>query len=250
MKVIGLIILHYGKEYLQAAIGSIYPVVDEIIVLYTPTPSHGNRTDLRCPDHFEELYYEAMINHGAKVLFEHQSFENEGAQRDYGRNLCIHRGADIIVVADADEVSDTEILGGLIKDAYDNPVAKLKVWMRHFYRSFGWCCLDNDRQERIYNVHAPVKSERVADVAEPFVYHMGYAQSVKITQYKIDIHGHKPEWRTDINWFEDKFLNYVPGETKDVHPVVPGMWNPKTFDRSKMPQLLLDHPYYKLPIIR
>jgi len=50
MKVIAYYILHYGHEYINYSMRSIYNHVDEIIILYSEHPSHGTLTALQNPD--------------------------------------------------------------------------------------------------------------------------------------------------------------------------------------------------------
>ena len=75
--------------------------------------------------------------------------------------------------------------------------------------------------------------------------HMGYAQSVDITRYKISIHGHKHEFRS--GWLK-KFVTWKPG-VMDVHPVGVNTWTPEPFDKSLIEDLVGDHPYFHLETI-
>lgn len=50
MKTVASYILHYGKEWLYESMRSVWPVVDEIHLFYSPAPSHGHSTTLRNPE--------------------------------------------------------------------------------------------------------------------------------------------------------------------------------------------------------
>ncbi len=76
-------------------------------------------------------------------------------------------------------------------------------------------------------------------------FHMGYARSIKDIEYKINIHGHKNEWRAE--WME-MYRNWKYG-MNDVHPTCEGIWNPEPFDKTTLPELMRDHPYYDLEAI-
>ena len=77
--------------------------------------------------------------------------------------------------------------------------------------------------------------------------HMGYAQRPEIVQYKQLTHGHRNEWRHDVDWFTDKFM---ANAQTDTHPVGSEYWNPERVDPlDYMPRWMQDHSYYHMQVI-
>ncbi len=79
------------------------------------------------------------------------------------------------------------------------------------------------------------------------VAHMGYAQSARITEYKLKTHGHIGQFRWDIDWFQDRFL---ANAQHDCHPVGSDYWNPEPVNPlDYMPDWMRNHPYFNLEVI-
>jgi hypothetical protein len=251
MKTVAYYMLHYGKEWLHHSMRSIADHVDEICVFYTSTPSHGHGTQLQNPDTREELY---DITKAFDVYWhDTPGFHWEGEHKDFAVNTCIdtHK-ADIVLAVDADEIWHPDHLEECLEVAMEGDCRHYRVEFMHFWRSLKWVCHDAAMPIRLHCFHHDRKLEEyyitcVADGIRLKVYHMGYAQSPSITQYKQDIHGHKDQWR--IGWFENTFLPWEPG-MNDVHPTNVDFWNPVPFDDDGMLQYLVgDHLYWDLDII-
>jgi len=250
-KTVGLVILHYGKEYLYYTLQSLLQAVDAVVIVYSSVSSH-NRTDLVCPETRDDLLAELSFVRGSadqqKIYWHDRVFSNEWEHRNYAFEECKKLGADVIAVADADEVWDPEELKKAIAFARENNKARYRIMMQHFYRSFNEVCRDPHRQVRLMCPNAPSNEEIDMHTENPVIHHFGYAQSESIIRYKISCHGHKSEFRPE--WFEKKFLKYIPFITKDVHPVChSGFWNPEPYDKEKLPDILKGHPYYHKEII-
>lgn len=242
MKVLAYIPLHYGAEYLEAAIKSVLPCVDCVLILYTKKPSYGYDDEIECPDSEEALKDIAYRAAGDKIHWidvtgmARQETDHRGIAFTYAQG----KGFDQILAVDADEVWDTEMLKIALKKAAESPYRRINVngWV-HFWRSFTWACFDGFLPTRIYNLgDKDVKSDGIVDGR---IYHFGYAQDTNIVTYKMTCHGHKSEIRP--NWLKEKFLNWVPG-IDDVHPVSIGLWNPVSFEKETLPQVLKEHPNY------
>lgn len=250
MKVVGFTALHYGAQYLGWAIRSIIDHVDEHHIAYTAIGSHGHRTQIRCPETRDELYAIAKAAAGDKLRWHDGEWPHEGAQRD-----SIHEyapDADVIVVLDADEIWGE----GLVEEAIDATTSgNFKRWrlpIIHYWRSFSRCVL-----------HDPAFPVRIlrpklsGDMSDECTYdpglqhlvinHFGYAQSPAIVEYKILTHGHRNEWRKDIDWFKDR---YLANAQTDCHPVGSEYWNPERIDPyDYMPQWMETHPFFHLGVI-
>lgn len=78
--------------------------------------------------------------------------------------------------------------------------------------------------------------------------HMGYAQRPVTVGYKQYVHGHRNEWRQDIDWFRDR---YLANAQADCHPVNVNYWNPEAVQPlDYMPSWMTEHPYFGLEVIK
>ena len=242
--------LHYGAEWLKHSMRSIRPFVDEVYVFYSSKPSHGHTTKRQNPESRKQLM---EISKEFDVTWvDCPDFKHEGYHRDFAVDICANKGADLILVVDADEIWDPEHLAYSIEFAKKENYLRVKVEMIHFWRSVRWVCTDVLMPDRFVKPHADggeypfTYTDHEGDRLK--VFHMGYAQTPKIVAYKQDIHGHKGEWR-DF-WFDIKFMQWKPGG-KDVHPTCFNMWNPVEYlDDGTLEYLIGDHPYWQMDIIK
>lgn len=248
-KVLAYIPLHYGADYLKYAIQSVYPVVDEILILYTSIPSHGHSTVMLCPDTMERLQSEAyIVDPDSKIVWNNGIYSREGIHRDTAFDYAKTKGFNIVIALDSDEVWNTQYLQELIKEVYDRKSEKCLIWMRHLWRSFNYICNDPMRQERIYYIGPDKTGLIYASQPVNQVWHFGYARELHQVEYKISIHGHSGEWLLPKQrWFEEKYKPFPP--VQDVHPTCRDTWNPVPFDRYELPELMRDHPWFEKEII-
>lgn len=245
MKIVGLSVLHYGADYLKYAIGSVIDFVDEHYVIYSAQGSHGHRTSEVCPDTREQLAALAIEAAGSKLRWYEGEFANEGAQREYIHTLA--PDADCIIVVDSDEVYSQhtlEIIQNYI-ELNNEYVERLRLPFVHYWRSFkrGFAH-DPAFPERVIFPKA-AKNTRDTLLSEP-VHHFGYAQRSDIVRYKQLTHGHKAEWRKDVDWFNDVFM---ANRQHDCHPVGSDAWNCEDMDASKLPAILANHPFREMDVI-
>lgn len=240
MKVSCLTVAHYGADYLGHALRSVEPFVDEMHVVYTPTPSHGTQTHAKPPDTKDEMYAAAMSAGRKMVWHEVNKFTMEGPHRDYALSLC---KGDLALVVDCDEVWNQAVLEKALKLAYDG---KTRNWLVNFttpWRSFSWYCTDNLWPVRIIDLRQP-KSNATAYIPKEFgaIHHFGYAVRDQVCRYKLLIHGHKAQWRD--GWYENKWCAPLP--PTDCHPTDVGIWNPAPYDKNKLPGIMREHPFWNL----
>ena len=252
MKVAAYYTIHYGVDYLAYSIKSIYDVVDEILILYSAQPSHGKGTNLICPDTEDELKRQASLNDkDQKITWIEGVWGTEGEHRNVAFQMAKKKDCDILVMVDFDEIWDDFILGQLINESYIDPVYELRIKMRHLWRSFCWACEDAMTQGRIFNLKKAYLWQTSIRYAKGFdndyVWHFGYARSVRNIKYKTSIHGHGDEWRDD--WFKKTFKKWKPG-MNDVHPTCLDTWHPKEYDKNKMPEFMREHPFFNLDTIK
>lgn len=250
MKVIAYYALHYGMEWLAWSMRSVRGYVDEICVFYSSKPSHGQSTELENPE--PKSYLKIVADMYDAAWFDGE-YEHEGIHRDHAVQVCVERGADIVLVIDADEIWPIQLISGEIDFWRNIPIDLLheyprnsRVPMIHFWRSVNWG-MPNDQAfpVRVINPRG-LDTTRYISSDDGKVLHMGYAQSPKIIEYKQSVHGHKNEWRE--NWFEEKFMKWQPGDG-DVHPTNVDYWTPEPMDKAQFHALIHDHPYYFLGLI-
>lgn len=246
MKIVGYMALHYGKDYMESAIRSVIDVVQEFHILYTREGSHGTRIQAPCPETEDELFAIAAQFGWHKVYWHSGAWSSEGRQRDMIHQIA--PDADIILVVDADEIWSPRLVDVAIKlhEDSDGPY-RLRAPMVHFWRSFKRAI-----------VHDPAFPERVIYPQKanktigglPYVghiAHMGYAQRPEIIAYKMKIHGHLKEFRTDVDWFQDVFM---ANRQHDCHPIGSDYWNAEPVNPlDYMPIWMTAHPYFHCEVI-
>ena len=242
MRVEGLMVLHYGLDYLPWAIRSVLDHVDRFHVVYAESPSHGFQAGTPCPESRQQLL--DSVSHLPKVQWHDVGFRHEGQHRDWALAQC---HSDLALVVDADEVWDLDVLERALKHAWDGSV---QTWRLNFttpWRSFNWVVRDNMWPDRIHDKrHSRI--QRWGYLPKDFgeVHHFGYAVTDEVMSYKIKCHGHKPEWRAD--WFDEKWSAWPPVD--DVHPTCDDTWHPEPYDRELLPALMREHPFWDKEMIK
>lgn len=248
MKILAYCSLHYGVEWLEWAIRSVEPLVDEFHIFYTPHPSHGHRTRMTIPEGESREVLKSIAD-GFDIVVWHDvdKFWQEGDHRDYCVEVLTELGADLILWVDADEVWDLDVLAEALDFAAAGTARNYLVHASHFWCGVNDICYDDCMPVRI------IKPSGTGDAFIPGMgfYHFGYAQSEMIVLYKSKIHGHRNDWRK--NWFS-MYKGWAPGKTYKcgVHPTNEcddktgkPFWTPVPFNRYDIEHLIGDHPYFK-----
>ena len=250
MRIISLTICHYGFDFLPYALRSVHDFVDAQYVLYTPQGSHGHRTDAVCPDTKDMLIEAAIAGAGDKLRWHEGVYANEGQHRE-----MIHRlvpDADCIVVVDADEVYSESLINDIDRhfDDLRHYPKRMRLPMWHYWRSFNRGFMhDPALPERLIFPRVMTGRESATwdgNGQTGVIHHFGYAQRSEIVEYKQLTHGHKGEWRKDVDWFKDVFM---ANRQTDTHPVGSEYWNCEDMDLSQLPSVLKDHPFKDLDVI-
>lgn len=241
-KVIAYCPLHYGVEYLDAAIRSVEKFVDRIHIYYTALPSYGFYSS-NYPPETEEQLREIALNASSKVHWFRIRARTEGDHRSIIVEDCRGTDYDLILGFDGDEVYEEQDLQQALQAAYDSPSRYFGIdGYVNFWRSFNWACYDGFRPVRITNLHNDAGQQDV----KCRIYHFSCAQSEPIMRYKYEIHGHHEEIRPD--WLEKVYFGWKEGD-QDLHPVAHGIWNPVPFDKDRLPVILKQHPNFDKPVI-
>jgi hypothetical protein len=252
-KILAYTVLHYGAQWLEFALRSVQDLVDEHHIFYTPHPSHGTRTRKSLPEGEDrQTLHSISYMMGAK-WHDTDQFRYEGKQRDYCVKYLAENGANMIVVVDADEVWDIDVLSNAIDFAFDGDARDYGVHAIHFWRGVNWVCYDDCMPIRLIKPYLFLGTSYCPGRG---FYHMGYAQSEMLIQYKMTIHGHRSELRK--NWYPI-FRDWKgPEDTPEcgVHPTNEcddktgkPFWVPVPFDRYDLIDLIGDHPYFNDEIV-
>lgn len=242
-KIVAYTALLYGKCYLNHAIRSIIDDVDGYIVLYSPTGSHGHRTDTPCPDTRDELREIAYQAAGDKLRWFEGTWAHEGQQRDSIYDIV--PDADVIVVLDSDEVFSPGLVNAAIEHGLKENVRQVRIPLLHHWRSF--------YKGFTHDPAAPTRIifPKVKDGATTYtppdnqhLLHYGYAITPELMRYKWLIHGHLAEMRKDVDWLNDV---YLANRQFDCHPVGSDYW--LEVEDITPPDFMLDHPFAGLDLI-
>lgn len=260
MKRIGFCCLYYGKSWLAWAVKAAQEAVDEIHVIYTDRPSFGNASNVKCPDSEEELKYEASRFLQKPIFWHRGNFPNEGAHRDAIYPIAKDRGVEQILVFDSDEVFEPAMAKAALDAAVgQNGICRMRFM--HFFRSFRWVCHDPCMPVRILNLGKdgrPKPGEWYLSPQLRPVWHFGYMQNFELMRAKWGGgHGHQAELK--LNWMVEKYFNFKPGVTTDVHPcngyndkTGKYFWEPEATDletMAAMEPILGSHPWWNEELI-
>jgi hypothetical protein len=253
-KIIGYSALHYGKEYLAWAMRSVEPFVDEFHILYAKDPSYGFLPDtpgLKCPDTRQELFQESHRFVKKPVFWHDGNWKNEIDHRDEITKITKGQDVDLIIVVDHDEVWYPQELKLALERTMKRTEHVIRIRQRHLWRSFHWTCDEQCMPVRF--VRPKGSGEWYLSPQDYPVYHFAYAQCEFLTKYKMEIHGHKRDIRK--TWFEDTFKRWTPQNPfDDVHPHHGNhQFSPRPIsdmDKAAIAELMYDHPYMKLDLIR
>ena len=235
--------IHYGAEYLEASIQSIFDNVDKIVILYTSKPSYGHSTNIACPETEEEIKQVAIKAAGEKLEWVNIHAQGEGSHR--GQIWEYTSGYDVLLAVDADEVWEPSELTKAIQETYEGSAWRRNVsGFINFWKSFDYACYDSFVPARLFKISATNKDEQTINGK---IYHFGYAQSDKIMNYKFEIHGHKNEIKP--GWLQNTYFGWNT-ETRLLHPTSNGIWGEAIpFDKNTMPDCLKKHPNFNREII-
>lgn len=271
MKIVGMMALHYGIEYLPWAVRSVIEELDEMWFIHTPVGNHNGGSDalpLPASENPLILYEAARAAAGSRFRwYSNSNWHTEGEQRDTIFQLA--PDADRIVVVDSDEIYGPGLVQAALSASFQyRDVRNWRLPFIHLWRGFDRAILHdpaypvrliNPRAqsgEATFDAHAhdDAKRELLARTTEYVpefhtrVVHAGYAISPELMRYKMTVHGHSAEFRKDIDWFSERYEN--PAATHDLHPVGSEYWNAEPIDIMQYaPMFLMEHPRYAQAVL-
>lgn len=247
-KIVAFVALLYGSDYLEYAIRSVIDQVQEVHIAFDQFGhgSHGNYTDAQCPDTRNDLYSIAESAAGNKLHWHDGGpWAYEGLQRDSIYQYA--PDADMVVTLDYDEIWQPGLLELALEQVKNSNIRSWRVSFRHYWRSFYRCILhDPAYPTRIVNTRAS-GGEGTIDSHGLSINHFGYSIRPEVMTYKWKVHGHKSQYRTDVDWFNDV---YMANRQTDCHPVGSDAWNPEPVDPWQyLPDFMGQHEYASMDVI-
>lgn len=253
-KILGYIPLFYGKEYLHACITSMLPWVDKLIIVYVDKGSQGHATNVPCPETKEEL--QAIVtNIGSDKIEWHNCINEKHPTEPYFANESEHRnyihkfskGYDMIFTLDADEVVEAEDMPAAIEHVMRSTKRHISInGFINFWRSFDYACLDGFRPFRFINLHNASGATDESDLCKLRIYHFSTCQDIRTIRFKWNVSGHASELRP--GWIDQVYLGWredmIDEPRQNLHPVAHDIWNAIRFDKTKLPEVLREHPNY------
>jgi hypothetical protein len=236
--------LHYGSPYLEYAMRSVIDSVDRFYVLYSKDGSHGAKSKQFLPytESRQNLHAIADEVCGNKLVWIDGKWTHEGQQRD---SIHLHApNADVILVIDYDEIWPDGVAAQAITEAKERGFQRYRLPMLHYWRSFRKAILHDPAYPTRVIVPSGEGSEYIHTAK---LNHMGYAIPTWLLDYKMAIHGHRGQWRKDIDWRVDR---WDANAQSDLHPVGSEYWNTEFIDPlDYMPAFMQNHPYYDKEVI-
>lgn len=259
--VIAVYVVHYGQDYLEYSIRSIYDHVDKIIISVglkswsykgsKPIDENFLKWILDLPKKYEKI----------------QIITGEWSKDEDQRNDTIQyvKDFDYYFLLDYDEIYDPVNLDGFYDFAEDHKeFSVFRIPFLNFWRSFGYVIQEEvfSPVQRFFRIGRRFKfklscissyKRRVqVDVPSDICccYHFSYAKTVEEISYKINTWMHAPD--ISANWLE-RFVDWNGNRTmKNLYPLrgQEQIWKKAMeFDKNRLPFLLQSHPYYSLDVI-
>lgn len=241
IKTLGFMTIHYAGAYLREALLSVVDHVDKFAVAYSRQPSQGHGTDRKCPDSEESIYDICKDVLGNKLIWD--AADRYGAENEHRAvRYKYAQGFDLILTVDSDEVYASEQLQASFEYAYWGIDRYYGIdGYINFWRSFDWVCTDGFRPIRIENLHRQSHTQDLN--LKQTIYHFSTCQPIEIMAYKYGVFGHAHEVRH--GWLNDVYYGWSPDAPfDDVHCVARGIWNPRPFDKTTLPEILKNHENY------
>ena len=277
MKLTAVLCVYNEEEYLEYAVRSIAPAVDEVILClgmapytaYNPRAREISRADRT------ESIVDALSREIPKLSVVKGLWSSEVEHRNAGLELCLERGSDYYWLVDGDEVYREDHLTNIREELIRRPdVGTFIVKCHIFWRSFSYRIPAGEltwRPRRIFKITRFRKflglrfrhtcrfvgqneMNSMGPIYEfppdrAIFYHFSYARSTKAMEDKFRTfsHAHEigPEWLSRVwqRWPQER-------QMRDIHPIDPPKF-PRALrqDPEDLPLLMRNHPFYGMDLI-
>lgn len=247
MKLYAVVPIHYGSDYLQWAIRSVYDVAYEIGVFIMRCPWQDVATLIPRLENDDEIERIARSYDPENKIYVERllGFHFQEDQWIHLTTRAQTQGAEWVLRLPPDEVWPRETLDFYLEYADFYKSSVIKVPRRHFWRSFQWSCSDNFRADRFIRCNGGGEAREGPEMREN-LWHFGYARKPYDILYRTMLKWYQSGWRN--GWFEGTFLQF-PNRKADLHPFAEGIWNATAYDPKRFPAMMEDHPYWPMAVI-
>lgn len=229
--------LHYGKDFLAAAIRSSEGFADKHIVIYSDRPSTGfGPTDQPCPDTRDELLLIAHRTAGSRLQWVESHSSNVLLALD------IIEDVDILLELDFDEVIHQDLCRDILDRYHHGELThtRYRMPMLHHWRSFKYACRDPQWSGRMRVPKAPIDEPAYYPSEANYIHHFGYARKTSDVEYKWLLSVHRAELKPD--WWQT--WHSFPSRLTNLYPLPSDFsWDAEPFPDSELPAALIGHPY-------
>lgn len=262
--VIAVYVVHYGDDYLEYSIRSIYGSVDKILIsVGLESWNYAERTSID-PVFLAKIkelplkYSKIELVYGTWAKDEDQRNDSIPYARDY----------DYYFLVDTDEIYRQEELANLYSIVEKNPGAGVfRIPFYNFWRGFGYVIQEavNEPVQRFFKNSARrfyfkrsctsgYRKKAQFDVSRKdcSCYHFSYARKPDAIEHKFKTWMHADEVRQ--RWVKKVFAAWEQNKMMtNLFPVAgqEDRWiSAQPFDAAKLPSVLLDHPYHGMDVIK
>lgn len=258
--VIAVYVIHYGRDYLEYSIQSIYNHVDKIIISVGLKSWAYNRSKPIDPSFLSYILDLPKKYPKIEIVTGEWSIEEDQ------RNSTIEyaRSFDYYFLLDHDEIYDPTDLDKLYEFVDNHPQnAVFKIPFINFWRSFGYVLEESHptpvqrffRTGRRFRFKlsclSGYKARTHINVECCKCFHFSYAQTPEAIKYKIGTWMHAPELAAD--WYESVFEKWPQNRQMENLFLIANnekVWKRAiTFDKIQLPEFMKLHPFYEMDII-
>jgi len=277
MKIGAQICAYNEEEYIGYCLRGIYNHVDYITVLMNTGTTWGG-TEITYLDRTAEIAVN-FPDPDNKIQVIGGEWETQGEQRNYGLNILRELECDYVFVVDADEFYRQEDMVRLRELIEMEKPDLIKLNVVTFWRSFYYRITLGDVRNRkmrkslkehdkfavFYKIIPRMKFGRGRGIGERWareklkpiepkinLYHMSHVRTIAKMESKL--RSRSSSWKIeDIGkYFRKKWLAWDENrEIEDLHPISSMRWmKAERFLPMDLPEVLADHPYLKVEVVR
>ena len=278
MKIAAVYCIYNEENYIEYSIKSIYDFVDKIIICLSQAPYlayNPQVSRMQFKKDKTEQIIDKISSGDDKFEIIKDTWEEQIEQRNRGMKYCIDNGYDYYFLIDGDEVYRKDHLENIAKEiAVHTEIGSFVIKCTIFWRSFkyripaekvAWCPrrifkitpfrnilgLKWPYECRFTGINKTNSLGKVYQISpqKAIFYHFSYAKSVKNMKEKLSTFPHAHEILD--GWYENVWLKWSGNRNmRNVHPTNPEKFPAVEYVEPKdLPEMLKEHPYYKMDII-
>ena len=278
MRIAAVYSVYNEEEYLEYSIRSIYPFVDQIVILLGTAPWSAYNPHVRAafnqPDGTEAIV-DRLAHSDRKFVVQKGLWDSEIAQREAGMRYCVDTGFDYYFLVDGDEMYRPDHLQVIRDEIEQHPeVGTFHIKCTVLWRSFRyripywgvkwtpWRVFKITRSRRVLGMFLPYRCRitgpnrtnslglrHLIPPHKAVFYHMGYARTEQ--RMRLKIAASEQQQHFIRGWFEQVWLRWPQERSmKNLQPLDPeGLPEAISIDPVDLPEVMRNHPYWPMEII-